>query len=289
MSSAPEPESTVDPRRSLAGLDGSPAAGTVLDVMAGRQTQDIMSRHQLEYCEPSIWLWRRIVGAAFAFIVVTIAWYLVKLPSGLISDDALPTQTQVATAFNEVRSEGYAGATLARHAGASLLRLILGLGIGSSLGVGLGLATGAAPLTRTVIDPISSFFRMVPGLALAPLVVVWFGPGQAAIVAVVAMSVLWTVMGSASDARIAVVRGSTVDLPLELIGGMRSALLVAWATVLAIETVLASTGLGAMVWFAQDRSDVIMVGIYVAGLIGFLLDSSLRAMQYVLANGSARS
>ncbi len=289
MSSAPEPATTVDPRRPLAGLDASAAGRTVLDLVAGHRQQELAARHRLEYGEPSIWLWRRIVGAAFAFIIVTITWYLVKLPSGLVSDDALPTQTQVATAFNEVRSEGYAGATLAHHAGASLLRLVLGLTIGSLLGVGLGLATGAAPLTRTVIDPITSFFRMVPGLAVAPLVIVWFGAGQAAMVAVVAMTVLWTTMGSASDARMGAARGTIADLRRELIAGMRSALLLAWATVLAVETVLASTGLGALVWFAQDRSDVIMVGIYAAGVIGFLLDSSVRAVQYVVANRSARS
>ncbi len=267
---------------------GKPLLKPLIDALAGRHSEATLARHRLEYSEPSIWIWRRIVGASFAFIVTTLTWYLIKVPSGLIGDDALPTQTQVATAFNQVRSEGFAGATLSRHAGVSLFRLAFGLGIGSVVGVSLGLITGAAPLARTVIDPISSFFRMVPGLAAAPLFLVWTGVGEAAIIGVVAFSVMWSAMGSASEARVRTLRGVVLDLPLEVISGMRSALLLGWATVLAIETVLASTGLGSMIWMAQGRSDMIVVGIYIAGLMGFVLDTALRATEYFLGNAVAK-
>ncbi len=264
----------------------SRVGGSLSDALTGRDDSAMVARHRLEYSEPSIWLWRRIVGAAFAFIVMTLTWYLIKVPSGLISDEALPTQTQVATAFNEVRSEGFAGASLSRHAGASLFRLAFGLGLGSVAGVSLGLLTGAAPLARTVIDPVLSFFRMVPGMAVAPLLLVWFGPGDRTIVAAVALTVMWVTMGSASDARIRSLRGASIDLTLEVVAGMRAALLLAWLTVLAVETVVSSTGLGSMIWFAQDRSDVIIVGIYMAGLMGFGIDTSLRVTQYMLANAA---
>lgn len=262
--------------------------GFGLDAVLGSNDPDAVDAHRIEYREPSIWIWRRLVGAAFAFILVTLTWYLLKVPSGLISDDALPSQTQVSRALNELWSQGFAGATLANHVGLSLLRLALGLGIGSVAGVVLGLVAGAAPLARTVVDPIVSFFRMVPALVLAPLILVWAGAGDVATVLVVALSVMWTVMGSASEARIRGLRGATVDLPLEVVAGMRSALLVAWLTVLAIEVVLASTGLGAMVWFAQDRTDIIVVGIYAAGLLGFALDTALRMTQYFLTIAASR-
>lgn len=317
MSTSPETNLSADPGLSIptnsartgseggvdeagsggAGSDGAGAVGLIaakagkvgaslVDALVGRYDPAMVARHRLEYSEPSIWLWRRIVGAAFAFIVMTLTWYLIKVPSGLISDEALPTQTQVATAFNEVRSQGFAGASLSSHAGSSLFRLAFGLGIGSIAGVSLGLITGAAPLVRTVVDPVSSFFRMVPGMAVAPLLLIWFGAGNRTIVTAVAFTVMWITMGSASDARIRSLRGAPIDLTLEVVAGMRSALLLAWLTVLAVETVVSSTGLGPMIWFAQDRSDVIVVGIYLAGLMGFVFDTTLRVIQYLLANAA---
>lgn len=258
---------------------------SLVDRILARNNDELLGRYRNEYSEPSIWLWRRIVGAAFAFIVVTVTWYLLKMPNGLISDDSLPSQTQVATAFTELRIDGFAGSSLGRHVGTSLFRLTLGLGIGSMAGVVLGLLVGAAPMLRTIIDPVASFFRMVPGLAVGPILLVWFGAGERATIGVVAFSVMWATLGSASDARARALRGTFTDLPLEVIAGMRSALLLAWATVLAIETVVASSGLGAMIWFAQGRSDVVLAGICVAGLVGFILDTSLRATEYYLANG----
>ncbi len=257
---------------------------SLIDRFLARNNEELLARYAAEHGEPSIWIWRRVVGGAFAFIAFTLMWYLLKMPSGLISDEALPTQTQVATAFKEVRADGFAGSSLVRHIGISLFRLTLGLGFGSMAGVALGLVTGAAPMARTIIDPIASFFRMVPGLALGPLLLIWFGAGERATIGVVALTVMWATMGSASDARARSLRGMFTDLPLEVIAGMRAALLVAWATVLAIETVVASSGLGAMIWFAQGRSDVIVLGIYVAGLLGFALDTALRGTEYFLAN-----
>lgn len=258
---------------------------SLADRILARNNDELLSRYAAEYREPSIWIWRRVVGGAFAFIVVTLMWYLLKMPTGLISDESLPTQTQVATAFNEVRSDGFAGSSLGRHMGISLFRLTLGLGFGSMAGIALGLITGAAPMARTIIDPVASFFRMVPGLALGPLLLIWFGAGERATIGVVALTVMWATMGSASEARARSLRGTFTDLPLEVIAGMRAALLVAWATVLAIETVVASSGLGAMIWLAQGQSDVILVGICIAGLLGFALDTGLRGTEYFLANG----
>ena len=271
---------TSDPARTgiLQRLVTGPV-DAVPDRDAGRS-----ARHRAEYREPSIWIWRRIVGVAFAFIIVTLAWYLVKIPEGLISDQTLPTPTQVAVAFNELRSEGFAGATLSEHAGLSLYRLTFGLGIGALVGSLLGLATGSAPLARTVIDPIASLARMVPALAVAPLLVLWLGTGETAVVAVVAVTVAWSTMGSTAETRARSLRGLLTDLPQEVFAGMRSALAIGWASVLAIETVMTSTGLGPLIWSAQTRSDILVVGVYVVGLMGFVLDTALRALHYVVVN-----
>ena len=246
---------------------------------------DPIERQRAEYREPSIWVWRRIVGTAFAFIVVTLAWYLVKVPDGLVADETLPSQTQVASAFNELRSDGYAGARLVDHAAASLARLVIGTLIGATAGAIVGLAIGSAPLVRTVVDPVTSLLGMVPAVAIGPLVIIWMGPGEAGIVGAVAGTVLWVSIDAVGTVRIRDLRAMRPDIGHELTIGVRRALAAGWAAVLAVETLLAPIGLGPMLWTAQGRADIILAGIYVVGLIGLTLDLLPRTIEYLAANG----
>ena len=249
---------------------------------------DPADRHLAEYREPSIWLWRRIVGTALAFIAVTVGWYLVKVPDGLISDRALPTQSQVAAAFNELRTDGVAGASLTAHAVASLSRLVLGLVFGVGLGALLGLATGSAPLMRTVVDPIGSLLRMTPAVVLVPIIIVWLGSGETAIVAAVAAAVLLATMEAVDTARIRNLRDAG-DQTLHLVAeALRRAIATGWMAVLAVETVMAPVGLGPMVWSAQQRSDLILAGLYVVGLLGLLVDTAVRFVAYLVAVSDPR-
>lgn len=245
--------------------------------------------HRAEFREPQVWLWRRLVGTAFAFVAISVAWYLVKVPDGLISDRTLPGQTQVARAFDEARVNGYAGSTLGGHLRASLGRFLLGASIGALVGRLIGLAMGSAPLARTVLDPVLSHVRMVPAIAIGPLLVVWFGAGQAAMVAVVALVTLLASAESAATFRVREVRHlSTAGRLHEMVSGLRQALVAGWAATLAIETILAPVGLGPMIWSAQDRTDMVLAGIFVAGLTGLVLDTILRAAEYLAVSGADR-
>lgn len=250
---------------------------------AAASDADPAERHRVEYRRPSIWIWRRIVGVAFAFVVVTMAWYLVKVPDGLVSDETLPTLTQVASALDELWVDGFAGASLAAHVVASLARLVLGLLIGVTLGSLLGLTTGSSPLLRTVVDPIGSAARMIPAVALTPLLILWLGPGDVAIVGAVSAAVLLASMDAVDTIRIRRVRRLDDDLVHQLTAGFRRAIGTGWAAVLAVETIMAPDGLGPMIWSAQRRADVIVAGLCVVGLIGLILDGGARAVGYLVS------
>lgn len=273
---------------SAAGLTVRGVLGRILSGPSrstGGSDADPVGRHRVEHREPSIWLWRRIVGTAFAFIVVTLAWYLIKVPDGLISDDTLPTQTQVASAFNELRAEGAGGARLVEHVAASLARLVIAGLIGVLLGGPIGLAVGSAPLGRTVTDPIMSLLGMVPAVMIAPLAIIWFGSGEAGIIGAVAAAMLWATAEVTATVRIRVLRGAATDTAHELAIGLRRVLGVGWAGVLAVETLMAPIGLGPMVWSTQQQVDAIVAGIYVIGLVGLTVDAIPRVVEYLVVNG----
>jgi ABC-type nitrate/sulfonate/bicarbonate transport system permease component len=239
------------------------------------------ARHRVEYRSPLVWLWRRLVGAAFAMVMVSVGWYLIKVPDGLIGDDRLPHQHDVAGAFFELLVTDFAGADLGGHLSASLGRLVSGLAIGVVLGSFLGVAAGVVPWARTVVDPVVSFGRAVPPMAMAPFVLVWFGPGEATPVAVAAVAGLWVCAGAAGEIRIREVRAVGADLLYELTTGARSTVLTTWAAVLAVETLVSPIGLGPMIWSAQGRTDIVLVGVFTAGLVALAADVALRTLHYL--------
>lgn len=278
-----------DPGSSMSGFTVRGAIGRILSGPSGSTPGpdvDPIERHRAEHREPSIWLWRRIVGTAFAFILVTLAWYLIKVPDGLISDETLPTQTQVASAFNEFRAAGPGGAKLVEHVAASLARLVIAGLIGVVIGAPLGFAIGSAPLGRTVADPIMSLLGMVPAVAMAPLAIIWFGAGEGGIIAAVAAVMLWVAAEVTSTVRVRSLRGIRADVPHEVSVGLRRVLGAGWAGVLAVETLLAPVGLGPMVWSAQQQVDAIVAAIYVIGLVGLTVDGVPRVIEYLVVNGA---
>ncbi|MEM9651280.1 MAG: hypothetical protein AAGA65_04235 [Actinomycetota bacterium] len=254
------------------------------------------AQYLVEHRRPLLWLWRRTVGMAFAYVLISVTWFLVKLPDALVADTTIPSQVQVVAAANELRVVGVAGATLGAHVGSSLFRFATGLGAGAAIGIIVGMLYGSSPLVRTIVDPVNAFLRMVPGFAAAPLLLVWFGIGEVGLISAVAFTTLWVVMAAVSDRRIESVRYAghgpeaaglgtqdhrRVD---QVFAAVRLAVLVTWTTTLAMETVAASTGLGAMVWFAQGRSDLVVAGIVVIGAIGFCIDGAVRLTHYLLTH-----
>ncbi|MDB6062359.1 MAG: nrtB [Verrucomicrobiaceae bacterium] len=60
----------------------------------------------------------------------------------------------------------------------TLLSIVWGLGLSFSIGVVLAITFFAVPLLRKAVLPFCIFFQTVPIIAIAPLLVIWFGFGQ---------------------------------------------------------------------------------------------------------------
>ncbi len=74
---------------------------------------------------------------------------------------------------------------LAKDIGATLLRIIVGLSLGTLIGMTLGLFIGMIPLLWKYIEGTADFFRSLPAFALFPFFVLIFGPGDPAKIATV--------------------------------------------------------------------------------------------------------
>jgi len=76
----------------------------------------------------------------------------------------------------------------------SLWLIALGLGIALVLSLGFSLLSLASPVFMSLTDTLTSMAHPLPGLALLPLIIMWFGTGTNAILAIIVHSALWPML-----------------------------------------------------------------------------------------------
>jgi sulfonate transport system permease protein len=182
----------------------------------------------------------------------------------------------------------------------SSLRAATGFAIGGLLGFLFGLAAGVSRLTEEVVDGTLQMARMIPHLALIPLVIVWFGIGESAKVFLVALGVFFPIYyntyhgirtidsGLLEMARVQGLSGwslfSAVIFPgalASILVGVRYALGIMWLTLIVAETIAGNSGIGFMTMNAREfmQTDVILLGILLYAALGKIIDSAARAVE----------
>lgn len=113
---------------------------------------------------------RRIVDPAVLFILLAIVWEKAVDLFG-IKRYLLPPLSQVLdTAWKNF-------GLIARESLVTLWEVLLGYGLAAAGGIALGLAIFAWPVARRTLYPLIVVFQGLPKIALAPLMVIWFGYG----------------------------------------------------------------------------------------------------------------
>ena len=212
----------------------------------------------------------------------------------------LPAPEIVWQRFITLIADGYQGFTLWEHTYYSLYRVIVGFLLGALVGIPIGYAMGLTNWSRGWFDPIVEFMRPVPPLALIPLIIIWFGIDETGKIVLLFLAALWIMIIAArsgvSGVAISKVHAayslgaskwqilSRVIVPNslpEIFTGARVAMGVCWGTVVAAELVAAEVGLGKMIVAASkfQLTDIVIVGIILIGIIGFLIDVGMRALE----------
>ncbi len=228
-------------------------------------------------------------------IVLIILWELLA-QAGWLTPQVLPAPSKVArTAFKLLVS-----GSLLTDLGVSLLRAASGFAIGGLIGFVLGTLVGFSRLAHAVIDRSVQMIRAIPFLALVPLVIVWFGVGEAEKIFLVSLGVAFpiyinTTLGirqvDPKLLELGRVQGlqtwqliRRIVLPGALpsiLTGVRYALATAWLALVVAETIGAQSGLGFLAMDAREflRTDVIVLTIVIYALIGVAADSIARLLE----------
>jgi len=216
---------------------------------------------------------------------------------------ALPSPSEVGNAFGTLTSKGYLNSTLQQDLWTSLVRVLTAFVGAVVLGVAVGILIAEFKVLYTIIDPFLQFIRPIPPLAYIPLFVVWFGIGEQPkvlliLVAALPVMVINTYNGVRRTpiARIEVARNlgasrfqilRLVTFPSSLpdiFTGMKVSIGVAWSTLVAAELIAADRGLGWLIEQAgtQLQTPMVIVGILIIGLVGYLMDLGIRLLERVV-------
>ncbi len=225
-------------------------------------------------------------------VALLLLWELLT-SSGLVPARKLPPPHAVLLAGWTLLRSG----ELPQDVLVSATRAAVGFVIGGSLGFAFGLAAGISRLAEDMVDGALQMLRMVPHLALIPLVIVWFGIGESAKVFLVAVGVFFPIYyntyhgirtidsGLLEMARIQGLRGWSLFREVILPGalpsilvGVRYALGIMWLTLIVAETIAGNSGIGFMTMNAREfmQTDVVVLGILLYAVLGKLIDSFAR-------------
>ncbi len=196
----------------------------------------------------------------------------------------------------------------------SIKTVFFGFLIATAIAVPLGIMAGLSPLANAAINPLIQIFKPVSPLAWLPIVTMvvsatyvgtdgWFSKSFLNSAITVTLCSLWptlinTALGVASIDKDLVNVSKVLKmgtwtkitklvlpsaLPL-IFTGLRLSLGVGWMVLIAAEMLAQNPGLGKFVWdeFQNGSSQSlakIMVAVFTIGIIGFLLDRLMYAIQ----------
>jgi taurine transport system permease protein len=229
-------------------------------------------------------------------LVLFAAWFAIT-SLGLVKPLFLPSPQAVFAQFYEYVTGQANDRPLWDHFAASMFRVFTAFLLACLTAIPIGIAMGMSRVMRGIFDPPIEFYRPLPPLAYLPLVIIWFGIGEMPKVLLIYLSCFAPLalaarsgMKSATQEQInaAYSMGASywqtiwhVILPAampEILVGMRIAIGFGWTTLVAAEMVAANVGLGQMVLNASNflRTDIVMMGIIVIGVVAYLFDLLMR-------------
>lgn len=236
-----------------------------------------------------------LISTAAVAILLLVWW--IGSAIHLFNPVFIPSIGSVGKAFADTAENGYKGYSLLYHIAASMKRLFSAILLAFVIAVPLGLLSGMNKMVLAVIDPFIEFYRALPPLAYNTMIVLWFGIGDKSKVILLLLSAfpplfIQTIFGVQRipadrlngarslgagqwDLFIKIIFPSALP---DILTGLRTAIGVAYATLVAAEMIASASGIG---WMVLDASKYIMYptvyfGIIIMGTIAIAIDAFVR-------------
>ncbi|WP_174385868.1 ABC transporter permease [Burkholderia metallica] len=235
----------------------------------------------------------RIAGLALPFAALVLLEVVVR--RGWLPDHLVPAPSEILDTLARM------GVTrVARHVGASTLRVAAGFAVGAGLALVVGAAMGLSRRIDALFEPTFQALRAIPSLAWVPVLLLWLGIDEAPKITLIAIGAFFpvhlaVVAGIRGVDRKLVELGAVYRLgPLalfrrillpaalpQIVTGLRTGLSLAWMFMVAAELIAATRGLGFLLSDGREtgRPDLVFGAILLLALLGKLTDGAMRRIE----------
>lgn len=241
--------------------------------------------------------WKRTQSFALPAFVVCVALVIWHVVVRVTKNELFPVPLDVLGAIRELVQRGL----LAKYIVASLFRVTAGFLAAALVGIPFGMVLGWFAPMFSAFNPLVQALRPISPIAWMPLAILWFGVTDLSIVFLIFLASVFPIVVSTAAAvkniNLVYVRAARnlgltrlrlfahVIAPAifpQLVTGLRIALGIAWLVVVAAEMIAVNSGLGYLIIDARNagkRYDLVVAGMVLIGLIGFLLDFFVRKLE----------
>lgn len=244
---------------------------------------------------------RRLLWGVFTPVALLVVWELASRV-GFLDENFFPApSTILVNSTNYVTDPTLRGELLA-NMGYSGVRLGVGFLFGSIAGLAVGVTMGLIPIVRYALSTVINGIYPLPKLALFPLMIIFFGIGDASMIALVTLGVFFmvcinTVAGVTFSPPIYREVAQAFQLPRttrllrvtipaaipSVISGLRLGFGQALIIVISTEFVSSQNGVGYMIWNSWQVLNVsaMFIGLAIVGLVGWLGSTAITAIARV--------
>lgn len=232
---------------------------------------------------------RQRIFSAIGIWCVFFGVWVFTTSAGMVNELLVPAPQQVFSATYELFAErGFASDVLI-----SISRVGIAFTMACAVAIPFGVMMGTFPSIEAIFAPFVSAWRYLPAPSFIPILLMWFGTGEAPKLALLFIGVIFFLITLIMD-HTKNVRKELIETALtlgasryivvmkvvfpavlpDILVAMRQMLAMAWTYLVIAEIVASTTGIGAMMMRARRflNTDEILSGIIVIGALGLFFD-----------------